>query len=219
MINEKMPKTLQSFESIFSSPSCHDDGPARSGQRGPPPRPTRHVAAAGQLQRREREDRSGSARPGGLGPQCLPDTRTRRRRPPYRPLPRCLAIVLCTDRRGAAVLCDQVSIIHACMHPGHVRSPNTIVRLIRHRRQQACYYALPAPCTQHTRRDSGFITACWRALQLASDSQPVHIRTPMASIEHVAKQILPLLTSLHTRLLRGTKRLPKTIHTFTSIHH
>lgn len=161
------------------------------------PADTARRGRTGQLQRREREDRSGSARPGGLGPQCLPDTRTRRRRPPYRPLPRCLAIVLCTDRRGAAVLCDQVSIIHACMHPGHVRSPNTIVRLIRHRRQQACYYALPAPCTQHTRRDSGFITACWRALQLASDSQPVHIRTPMASIEHVAKQILPLLTS-HT---------------------
>jgi hypothetical protein len=48
---------------------------------------------------------------------------------------------------------------------------------------------------RHTRRDSAQPVRL-RA-QLASDSQPVHIRTPMASIEHVAKQILPLLTS-HT---------------------
>jgi hypothetical protein len=90
-----------------------------------------------QLQRRE--DRSGSARP--------PDTRTRRRRPgpPYRPpsLPCDCSLHRPTWRRSALR-----SSVHPCMHPaGHVRSPNTIIRLIRHRRQEACY-ALPAPCTQ-----------------------------------------------------------------------
>jgi hypothetical protein len=138
----------------FSEPSCHDDRQASSGsgQRGPPPRPTRHVAAG-------QDDSSSGGRTARARLDHLTHAHDVVGQGHRTALPRCLAIVLCTDRRGAAVLCDQVSIIHACMHPaGHVRSPNTIVRLIRHRRQQACY-ALPAPCTQHTRRDSA-CTAC-----------------------------------------------------------
>lgn len=84
------------------------------------PADTARRGRTGQLQRREREDRSlglgSTRRPGpGLGPQCLPDTRTRRRRPPYRPS--LVALRLFSAPTDVAPQCSAIkcpSSMHAC---------------------------------------------------------------------------------------------------------
>jgi hypothetical protein len=97
--------------------------------------------------RRSRPAAGGPLDQAGLGPG--PDTRHRTR---------WVVIVLCTNRRGGAVLRDQCPCMHACIsprsavarEPGHwPRSPNNMIILVRHGRQEAyhCCAAAHEMCT------------------------------------------------------------------------